>query len=116
MAIRKDLLHDQIEKYARLLSLLIGGKKPLDYDQQINDALSELTGLNPDFFSEVNDAGILLSVLSMAPMDDQKALAALLLWQKKPELNKELAKKLLAMLDRKKIDSRLSEMLTNNNF
>lgn len=116
MAIRKDLLLDQVERFARLLTLLIAGKKPLDYQQQINDALSELTGLGEDFFTQVNDHGILFSVLSMAPIDDQKALAALLLWQKNPEANRELARKLLTIVDKKKLDARLNEMIVAHNL
>jgi hypothetical protein len=112
MSIKRDYLFDQIEKFAHLLAILISGKKPDPKDITIDQALADLTGLPEDFFASVADTSILYSVLSMVPTDDQKALAAMILWYKNQNLYRETAGSLLAGVDRKKLETRVNEMLS----
>lgn len=111
MSLKRGYLIDPIEKFLDLLGLLAAGKKPTQDEDSVEQVLASLTGLPVDFFEKVVDQTILFSVLTMVPTDDQKAIAALILWHKDNNAYRETARLLISPLDKKKLDGRVSELI-----
>jgi hypothetical protein len=116
MSLKRGYLIDQIEKYTELLGWLVAGRKIVPGETTIDQALADLTGLPEDFFKSVSDPAILYSVLTMVPTDDQKALAALLLWHKDPSHYPDTAKSLLTLVDKSKLDPRVKEFISQKSI
>lgn len=114
MSLKRGYLIDPIEKFLDLLALLAVGKKPAHDEDSTEQVLASLTGLPVDFFEKVLDHSILFSVLSMVPTDDQKAIAALILYHKDQSAYRETARLLINPLDKKKLDGRVSELITKS--
>ena len=80
---RRDYIMDQIEKIAQLVAALMG-KKQID-NAKIEQALTDITGLDRSFFRETNKDA-LIAIVKVLDDDNKKFLIAELLLAKDADL------------------------------
>ncbi|MCA9507637.1 MAG: hypothetical protein KC505_04350 [Myxococcales bacterium] len=114
MALKRSYLIDPIETYLDLIQKLSLGSKHLLKDGEVAQTLASLTGLSEDFFLKIVDADILFSVLSMLPTDEQKAIAALILWHEDQNTHAQIARKIIDRINQKDIDERVREIISKS--
>lgn len=109
MSIRSDFILWQIEKACALIASLMSKKKLEQKEEaEVNQTLSDLTGLNVDMFADPAKAPILPIMLN-ALEDNQKALVAKLLQIKNPDIYGALAEKLLGQINWSKVHSQVKK-------
>ena len=109
MSIRSGHVIWQIERACELIASLIARKKLSPKEEvEVNQMLSDLTGLDRNLFADPNSVRIL--PIMLGPLDDsQKALTAKFLQIKNPDLYGDLAERLLGEVDWSKVHSKVQK-------
>jgi hypothetical protein len=93
---QRDYIIDKIDKAAQFIASLVSNRKTGTKDQAVLDqALSDLTGLNSAFFKD-SDPRLLKALLPMLADNNTKALVARILQQKDPVIYGELYDSLMS--------------------
>ena len=109
---QRDYIIDQIDKAVQFIINLIANKKIEAKDQAMLDqTLSDLTGLNSDFFIN-SDPRLLKVVLPMLDDDNVKALSAWVLRRKDPKIYGEIYECLMANINLEKLAPKVRALFT----
>ena len=104
MSIQQDYIMNQIENIAQFVAALISSNKAQNlHESSLDQTLAELTGLDKSLFSDSKNAYLLAPLLSMLE-NNQKALAAQLLFLKDQGLYGKTVQNLLDQVDKKNLD------------
>lgn len=112
MSIRQSYLMDEVKKLCELIvKLRAMTNEHNDRELLINQSLSDLTALDNFLFAGKPNATFLNSILSMLPDDNQKALVAHLLLLKDSNLYADLAKSLLASVNKEGLHADIKSLI-----